>query len=101
MHGDDVRILGIPRSQRTVASIDPGHGAGCRIAHPLLDRTPAGENIPHIDGPPSPQMEQHGKRFHCIIVVRVRPRTSRSITDLLLTLACGHLAACTGALEQQ
>ena len=37
--------------------------------------------------------EKSGELVHCVSVVRVQPRTFRSITDLLLALACAYFEA--------
>ena len=46
-------------------------------------------------------MEGTQRRVHSTSVVRVRPRTSRSIIDLLLALPCVHLANMHGTREKQ
>ena len=80
MRADDPRLLGIPRSRQTVASIYPQYGPVSRGFPPSFR---AG-------------LDERGKRhIHRTNVVRVRPRTSGSITDLLLALACMHLVAYT------
>jgi len=78
VQADDLHLLGIPSSRRTVTTIDPRHDAGLQVCPPT-----------------SGQDSQVKYRLvRCVSVVRVRPGTSRSITDLLLTLACAHLVAC-------
>ena len=63
MHVDDVRLLGIPRSRSKIARSDPYHDALSRLPRPL---------------------GQGYRLVECISVTRVRPRTSKGITDLLL-----------------
>ena len=46
-------------------------------------------------------MDGTPRLVHWTSVVRVRPRTSRSITDLLLALACVHLVNMHGTREKQ
>ena len=46
-------------------------------------------------------MDGTQRLVHWTSVVRVRPRTSRSITDLLLALACVHLVNMHGTREKQ
>lgn len=77
---DDPGILGIPRSRQTVATIYPQYVTG-------LQDFPASSG----QGPP----EWACRHLHCDNVVRVRPRTSGSITDLLLALACVPFVADT------
>ena len=79
-HAGNVRLLGIPRSRRTVASIYPQYSTGSQGFPPASGQAATGRGRTHI---------------HCVNVVRVRPRTSGSITDLLLALACMHLVADT------
>ena len=74
VQADDLHILGIPCSRQTIASIYPKHGpdrAGvCKVTHSSQSRT----------------SRCWGKLAAPASVVRVQPRTFRSITDLLLTL---------------
>ena len=46
-------------------------------------------------------MDGTPRLVHWTSVVRVRPRTSRSITDLLLALACVHLVNMHGTRDKQ
>ena len=63
MHADDMRLLGIPRSYRIIAIYNPHHVAIYRVPRPSGqgDRLVARNSV-----------------------ARVRPRTSKGITDLLL-----------------
>lgn len=80
---DDPGILGIPRSRQTVAIIYPQHGSDL-------------EDFPFISEQGSHEAgELERRHLHRVNVVRVQPRTSGSITDLLLALACVLLAANT------
>ena len=63
MQAYDLHLLGIPGSRRTIASSDPYHELGSTV-YPLLS-----------------QREKLADQFS---VARVRPRTSKGITDLLL-----------------
>ncbi len=65
MRADDSRLLGIPRSRSIVAMIYPYHDARSKDY---------------------PSLSTQGKKelVACISVARVRPRTSKGITDLLL-----------------
>lgn len=64
MRADDSRLLGIPRSRDTITSPCPQHG-----------EVSAGY----------PDLSAEGERpAACASVARVRPRTSKGITDLLL-----------------
>lgn len=72
VQADDLHILGIPRSRQTVAIIYPQYSTGL-------------QGFPPTSGQVLTEQESHS---HCVNVVRVRPRTSGSITDLLLALAC-------------
>lgn len=81
---DDQRLLGIPRSRQTVAIIYPQYDPG-------LQGFPATSG----QGPTSGR-----SLLHRINVVRVRPRTSGSITDLLLALACVHFGGRTQHLRE-
>ena len=67
MQIDDLRLLGIPRSRLIIAIIYPYHDARSKDCPGLS----AKEN----------------KLVECISVARVRPRTSKGITDLLLPLS--------------
>lgn len=79
VQADDLRLLGIPRSRQTVAIIYPQYGStGSRGFPPTSGQVPPRRVAQHI---------------HRTNVVRVRPRTSGSITDLLLALACENLVA--------
>jgi hypothetical protein len=73
VQADDLRLLGIPRSRQIVAIIYPRHGTNFQGFLP-----PSG-----WDTPP----ERSDKLVRRTSVVRVQPRTFRSITDLLLALA--------------
>ena len=64
MQADDLRLLGIPRWRLIITIIYPQHDA-------LLTRLPR-------------PISQGCKLDECISVARVRPRTSKGITDLLL-----------------
>ena len=64
MQADDLRLLGIPRSRLIIAIIYPHHDA-------------AFKRLPRPFG-------QGYKLVECVSVARVRPRTSKGITDLLL-----------------
>ena len=64
MRADDSRLLGIPRSRSIIAMIYPYHDARS-TDYPGLST-------------------QENKLVACISVARVRPRTSKGITDLLL-----------------
>ena len=83
---DDQRLLGIPRSRQTVAIIYPQYGTVLQgfpaTFRPGPDR--AGAGLPHRAN-----------------VVRVRPRTSGSITDLLLALACVHFGSVHSTSEKR
>ena len=46
-------------------------------------------------------MDWTPRLVHWTSVVRVRPRTSRSITDVLLALACIHLANVHSTRDKQ
>ncbi len=63
MRADDSRLLGIPRSRLIIAIIYPNHVALSKITRTFRPRK---------------------KLFECNSVARVRPRTSKGITDLLL-----------------
>ena len=63
MQADDLHLLGIPRSRLIIAIIYPYHDAHLKITQDLS----AKEEL-----------------VECISVARVRPRTSKGITDLLL-----------------
>ena len=64
MQIDDLRLLGIPRSRLIIAIIYSYHDA-------------------HLKDYPSLSTNDC-KLIECISVARVRPRTSKGITDLLL-----------------
>ena len=66
MQFDELRLLGIPRSRLIIAIIYPYHDARSKD-YPGLS---AKEGL-----------------VECISVARVRPRTSKGITDLLLPLS--------------
>ena len=66
MRFDEARLLGIPRSRRIIASFDPKHDIVFSV-FPLLSK-----------------QDPEVSLIHFVIVVRVSPRTFRSITDLLL-----------------
>ncbi len=76
IQADDLGILGIPRSRDTVAIIYPHHVSGLQGFPASSGHGAVGEPLPSC------------WLLHRISVVRVRPRTSGSITDLLLPLAC-------------
>ena len=63
MQADDLRLLGIPRSRLIIAIIYPYHDARSQITQTFQSRI---------------------ELVACISVARVRPRTSKGITDLLL-----------------
>ena len=63
MQIDDLHLLGIPRSRLIIAIIYPYHDAGLKDC---------------------PGLSAKVKLVECISVARVRPRTSKGITDLLL-----------------
>ena len=63
MQAYDLHLLGIPGSRRTIASSDPYHEQGSTV-YPFLS-----------------EREELADPFS---VARVRPRTSKGITDLLL-----------------
>lgn len=68
---DEPGILGIPRSRRTIAGVDPHHGTDWLISQSFsnqVTRHTQSELAELVDG---------------TIVVRVQPRTFRGITDLL------------------
>ncbi len=62
MQIDDLRLLGIPRSRLIIAIIYPYHGARSKDC---------------------PGFSAKETLVECISVARVRPRTSKGITDLL------------------
>ena len=62
MQIDDLRLLGIPRSRLIIAIIYPYHDARLKAFPDLSAKV-------HL--------------VECISVARVRPRTSKGITDLL------------------
>ncbi len=64
MRVDDSRLLGIPRSRLIIAIVYPNHDASSK-------------DCPNLS-------IQVMKLVECISVARVRPRTSKGITDLLL-----------------
>ncbi len=66
MQIDDLRLLGIPRSRLIIAIIYPYHDARLKDC---------------------PGLSAKVKLVECISVARVRPRTSKGITDLLLPLS--------------
>ena len=63
MQFDELRLLGIPRSRLIIAIIYPYHDAGSKDC---------------------PGLSAKVELVECISVARVRPRTSKGITDLLL-----------------
>ncbi len=63
MRADDSRLLGIPRSRSIIAIIYPYHDT-------------------HLQD--YPDLSAKDGLVACISVARVRPRTSKGITDLLL-----------------
>ena len=63
MQIDDLRLLGIPRSRLIIAIIYPYHDASSKDC---------------------PGLSAKEELVECISVARVRPRTSKGITDLLL-----------------
>ena len=66
MQIDDLRLLGIPRSRLIIAIIYPYHDARSKDY---------------------PGLSAKEELVECISVARVRPRTSKGITDLLLPLS--------------
>jgi hypothetical protein len=68
VRSDETRLQDIPRSRTIISMIYPHHDTGLK-------------DFPH----PSAQAAS-GMLVFCVSVVRVRPRTYRSITDLLLAL---------------
>jgi hypothetical protein len=66
MQTDDLRLLGIPRSRLIIAIIYPYHDARSQDC---------------------PDFSAKEELVECISVARVRPRTSKGITDLLLPLS--------------
>ena len=103
---DDLHLLGIPRSRRTVASTDPQSrpvslGISQFIVKPreLLDsgghQQSRAEPLPleRESGPTPPPLDTTGDfpQAHNSIVVRVRPWASKGITDLLSASGCGYL----------
>lgn len=91
MHAGDVRLLGIPRSRRIIAIVDPQHGSVSQTSQRSLTRGhragPAGGwrracGYPHTPRrPPAGAVDK--KLVAGASVARERPRTSESITDLL------------------
>ena len=65
MRADDSRLLGIPRSRSIIAMIYPYHDA-------------------RSTDYPGLSTQEKKELVACISVARVRPRTSKGITDLLL-----------------
>ena len=63
MRADDSRLLGIPRSRSIIAMIYPYHDMRSKISQSPVE---LGRLVEHVS------------------VARVRPRTSKGITDLLL-----------------
>ena len=98
---DDPRLLGIPRSRQTVAIIYPQHSTVLHGFPPASGQGPPTVRVPHTGGLKAcmggPVQDGAESRSHPrrVSVLRVRPRTSGSITDLLLALACVHWAAYT------
>ena len=82
VQSDELRILGIPRSRQTVANIDSNHGASWKGSHCLSTQATRHTKVKLV------------RRAVSTIVVRVQPRTSRGITDLLSPLAYTCLNAC-------
>ena len=70
------------------------------VARPLPDWTPQGRPG-HARGRDRGPEGGTLARTHRTSVVRVQPRTSRSITDLLSTLVCAHSPACAVPSEKQ
>ena len=68
MRADDSRLLGIPRSRSIIAMIYPYHDA-------------------RSTDYPGLSTQEKKELVACISVARVRPRTSKGITDLLLPLS--------------
>ena len=62
MQAYDLHLLGIPGSRRTIASSDPYHEKGSKVY---------------------PSLSGREKLVDLFSVARVRPRTSKGITDLL------------------
>ena len=73
MQIDDLRLLGIPRSRLIIAIIYPYHDARLKDC---------------------PGLSAKVVLVECISVARVRPRTSKGITDLLLLLLMQLNTAC-------
>ena len=71
MQFDELRLLGIPRSRLIIAIIYPYHDAGSKDC---------------------PGLSAKVELVECISVARVRPRTSKGITDLLLPLSSCNYA---------
>lgn len=100
---DDRRLLGIPRSWQTVAIADPQYGLG----NGVCDTQEYGREANGLAGFPShlrpgPRTRAQGSGLlHRASVVRVRPRTSGSITDLLLALACVALGGVHSTSEKR
>ena len=98
---DDPRLLGIPRSRQTVAIIYPQHSTVLHGFPPASGQGPPTVRVPHTGGLKAcmggPVQDGAESRSHPrrVSVLRVRPRTSGSITDLLLALACLPLVADT------
>jgi hypothetical protein len=83
VQADDLRLLGIPRLRETIASLDPRHDRVRSFPAPL------GEGLP-----------KQSRLVGSAIVVRVLPRTFRSITDLLLARSM-VLQSTPGAAEKE
>jgi hypothetical protein len=74
----DRRLLGIPRSWRIIANVNPQHDWRFKD-FPTLSGQGRVRELQLLTA----QIELHNKLFYSIIVARERPRTSESITDLL------------------
>ena len=72
MQFDELRLLGIPRSRLIIAIIYPYHDARSKDC---------------------PGLSAKVELVECISVARVRPRTSKGITDLLLPPTSNRLIA--------
>lgn len=86
MHADDVRLLGIPRSRRIIAIVDPQHDSVSQNSQRSLAR---GHRVsPYAQDTtrgrcPRRTARMDKKLIEGVSVARERPRTSESITDLL------------------
>lgn len=92
MHADDVRLLGIPRSRRIIANVDPQHGSVSQGSQCSRIRGRCGVCwhsrwcalvLPNAHHGYHPNSTTDKKLVAGASVARERPRTSESITDLL------------------